>query len=145
MICRQSGSPSSAATSESQLAERGNSGRVRALNSSSVVVTRRTLAPPVGRSHPFAPHSDRFRLFAWGVVPDQDGSPTVTRNQVSGAKRFNGGEGYYDNTCWFTTKRPLWPSPSGRTAGGQPSNHKWPIDRRKTDRSHTAFGFAEES
>lgn len=44
--------------------------------------------------------------FTWGVVPDPDGSPTATRNQVSGVKRFNGGEGcYYDsNTCWFTTK-----------------------------------------
>lgn len=31
--------------------------------------------------------------FTWGVVPDPDGSPTATRNQVSGAKRFNGGEG----------------------------------------------------
>ena len=44
--------------------------------------------------------------FTWGVVPDPDGSPTATRNQVSGAKRFNGGEGchYASNTCWFTTK-----------------------------------------
>jgi secreted PhoX family phosphatase len=44
--------------------------------------------------------------FTWGVVPDPDGSPTATRNQVSGAKRFNGGEGCYyaGNTCWFTTK-----------------------------------------
>ncbi|MET0133963.1 MAG: alkaline phosphatase PhoX [Kibdelosporangium sp.] len=39
-------------------------------------------------------------------VPDPDGSPTATRSQVSGAKRFNGGEGcYYANgICWFTTK-----------------------------------------
>src|SRR6185312_17157807 len=39
-------------------------------------------------------------------VPDVDGSPTRTRDQVSGAKRFNGGEGcYYANDrCWFTTK-----------------------------------------
>ncbi|MFI0444295.1 alkaline phosphatase PhoX [Actinomadura sp. 6N118] len=44
--------------------------------------------------------------FTWGTVPDPDGSPTATRNQVSGAKRFNGGEGcYYANdTVWFTTK-----------------------------------------
>ncbi|MFJ3534905.1 alkaline phosphatase PhoX [Streptomyces sp. NPDC090109] len=44
--------------------------------------------------------------FAWQNVPDPDGSPTVTRNQVSGAKRFNGGEGCYyaDDTVWFTTK-----------------------------------------
>ncbi|NBM17089.1 alkaline phosphatase PhoX [Streptomyces sp. GC420] len=42
----------------------------------------------------------------WTAVPDPDGSPTVTRSQVSGAKKFNGGEGcYYANdTCWFTTK-----------------------------------------
>ncbi|MFF4171930.1 alkaline phosphatase PhoX [Streptomyces sp. NPDC001744] len=44
--------------------------------------------------------------FTWQNVPDPDGSPTTTRNQVSGAKRFNGGEGcYYANdTVWFTTK-----------------------------------------
>ncbi|MET9935480.1 MULTISPECIES: alkaline phosphatase PhoX [unclassified Streptomyces] len=44
--------------------------------------------------------------FTWQNVPDPDGSPTVTRDQVSGAKRFNGGEGcYYANdTVWFTTK-----------------------------------------
>jgi secreted PhoX family phosphatase len=44
--------------------------------------------------------------FTWGTVPDPDGSPTVTRNQVSGAKRFNGGEGchYASDTVWFTTK-----------------------------------------
>ncbi|MCL7456774.1 alkaline phosphatase PhoX [Micromonospora echinofusca] len=43
---------------------------------------------------------------SWARVPDPDGSPTLTRNQVSGAKRFNGGEGcwYADGTCWFTTK-----------------------------------------
>ncbi|TDB71418.1 MULTISPECIES: alkaline phosphatase PhoX [unclassified Micromonospora] len=42
----------------------------------------------------------------WAPVPDPDGSPTATRGQVSGAKRFNGGEGcwYADGTCWFTTK-----------------------------------------
>lgn len=41
----------------------------------------------------------------WSRVPDPTGA-TATRNQVSGAKRFNGGEGcYYANdTCWFTTK-----------------------------------------
>ncbi|MFI6784697.1 alkaline phosphatase PhoX [Micromonospora sp. NPDC050276] len=44
--------------------------------------------------------------FSWAAVPDPDGSPTVTRSQVSGAKSFNGGEGcYYSNdTLWFTTK-----------------------------------------
>ncbi|MFI7019854.1 alkaline phosphatase PhoX [Streptomyces sp. NPDC050164] len=41
----------------------------------------------------------------WARVPDPSGT-TATRNQVSGAKRFNGGEGCYyaDDTCWFTTK-----------------------------------------
>ncbi len=41
----------------------------------------------------------------WSKVPDPTGA-TATRNQVSGAKRFNGGEGCYyaDDTCWFTTK-----------------------------------------
>lgn len=44
--------------------------------------------------------------FTWANVPDPDGSPTATRNQVSGAKRFNGGEGlhYANDTAWFTTK-----------------------------------------
>lgn len=44
--------------------------------------------------------------FTWGTVPDPDGSPTATRYQVSGVKRFNGGEGlhYANNTAWFTTK-----------------------------------------
>lgn len=43
---------------------------------------------------------------SWAPVPDPDGSPTYTRDQVSGAKRFNGGEGcwYAEGTCWFTTK-----------------------------------------
>ncbi|SCG51766.1 alkaline phosphatase PhoX [Micromonospora coxensis] len=43
---------------------------------------------------------------SWARVPDPDGYPTSTRQQVSGAKRFNGGEGcwYADGTCWFTTK-----------------------------------------
>ncbi len=42
----------------------------------------------------------------WANVPDPDGSPTATRNQVSGVKRFNGGEGcWYDNgIVYFTTK-----------------------------------------
>ncbi|MEU6454277.1 alkaline phosphatase PhoX [Streptomyces sp. NPDC047065] len=41
----------------------------------------------------------------WARVPDPSGA-TATRGQVTGAKRFNGGEGcYYANdTCWFTTK-----------------------------------------
>ncbi|MEU2113087.1 alkaline phosphatase PhoX [Streptomyces sp. NPDC019507] len=44
--------------------------------------------------------------FSWANVPDPDGSPTATRSQVSGAKRFNGGEGchYANDTVWFTTK-----------------------------------------
>ncbi|RAY15572.1 translocation protein TolB [Actinomadura craniellae] len=44
--------------------------------------------------------------FTWANVPDPDGSPTATRNQVSGVKRFNGGEGchYANDTLWFTTK-----------------------------------------
>jgi len=43
---------------------------------------------------------------SWAPVPDPDGSPTRTRDQVAGAKRFNGGEGchYSGGTCWFTTK-----------------------------------------
>ncbi|MEU4776633.1 alkaline phosphatase PhoX [Micromonospora sp. NPDC023633] len=43
---------------------------------------------------------------SWARVPDPDGSPTLTRDQVAGAKKFNGGEGcwYADGTCWFTTK-----------------------------------------
>ncbi|MFE9644812.1 alkaline phosphatase PhoX [Streptomyces sp. NPDC006365] len=44
--------------------------------------------------------------FTWTNVPDRDGSPTYTRDQVSGAKIFNGGEGchYASDTVWFTTK-----------------------------------------
>jgi secreted PhoX family phosphatase len=44
--------------------------------------------------------------FTWANVPDPDGSPTATRNQVSGAKRFSSGEGlhYANDTAWFTTK-----------------------------------------
>ncbi|WP_452672781.1 alkaline phosphatase PhoX [Streptomyces amritsarensis] len=44
--------------------------------------------------------------FTWQNVPDPDGSPTATRSQVSGAKKFNGGEGchYANDTVWFTTK-----------------------------------------
>ncbi|EFL23115.1 conserved hypothetical protein [Streptomyces himastatinicus ATCC 53653] len=44
--------------------------------------------------------------FSWANVPDPDGSPTVTRDQVSTAKIFNGGEGchYANDTVWFTTK-----------------------------------------
>ncbi|WP_371785471.1 alkaline phosphatase PhoX [Streptosporangium subroseum] len=44
--------------------------------------------------------------FSWANIPDPDGSPTVTRSQVSGSKSFNGGEGCYyaNNTVWFTTK-----------------------------------------
>jgi len=44
--------------------------------------------------------------FSWVNVPDPDGSPALTRYQVSGAKVFNGGEGcwYAADTVWFTTK-----------------------------------------
>ncbi|WTW95586.1 PhoX family protein [Streptomycetaceae bacterium NBC_01309] len=44
--------------------------------------------------------------YTWANVPDPDGSPTATRNQVSGSKKFNGGEGchYANDTLWFTTK-----------------------------------------
>jgi secreted PhoX family phosphatase len=43
---------------------------------------------------------------AWANVPDPDGSPTATRNQVANTKRFNGGEGchYANGVCFFTTK-----------------------------------------
>ncbi|MEB3366539.1 alkaline phosphatase PhoX [Saccharopolyspora mangrovi] len=43
---------------------------------------------------------------SWVTVPDPDGSPTPTRDQVAGAKIFNGGEGafYRNGTCYFTTK-----------------------------------------
>ena len=42
----------------------------------------------------------------WAKVPDRDGSPTRTRDQVVGATRFNGGEGafYKDGFVYFTTK-----------------------------------------
>jgi secreted PhoX family phosphatase len=42
----------------------------------------------------------------WRRVPDPDGFPVTTRNQVSAAKHFDGGEGCYyaGGTCWFTTK-----------------------------------------
>ncbi len=45
-------------------------------------------------------------VLSWANIPDPDGSPTRTRNQVSGARRFNGGEGAYyrAGTCFFTTK-----------------------------------------
>jgi hypothetical protein len=45
---------------------------------------------------------------SWARVPNPTPSSgsTPTRNQVSGAKRFNGGEGCYyaDGLCYFTTK-----------------------------------------
>jgi secreted PhoX family phosphatase len=45
-------------------------------------------------------------VLAWKNVPDPDGYPTATRNQVANTKRFNGGEGCYyaDGVCFFTTK-----------------------------------------
>jgi secreted PhoX family phosphatase len=53
-----------------------------------------------------APASLTSGRVTWAPVSDVDGSPTQTRNQVSGAKRFNGGEGCYyaQGRCWFTTK-----------------------------------------
>ncbi|MEV6522881.1 alkaline phosphatase PhoX [Longispora sp. NPDC051575] len=44
--------------------------------------------------------------FTWANIPDPDGSPTATRSQVPGAKKFNGGEGchYANDQVWFTTK-----------------------------------------
>ncbi|MEU5974156.1 alkaline phosphatase PhoX [Streptomyces sp. NPDC047315] len=44
--------------------------------------------------------------YRWADVPDPDGSPTATRSQVSGAKKFSSGEGchYADDKVWFTTK-----------------------------------------
>jgi secreted PhoX family phosphatase len=49
---------------------------------------------------------ERSGALSWVTVPDPDGSPTRTRSQVSGAKRFNGGEGCYYRAgiCYFTTK-----------------------------------------
>lgn len=43
---------------------------------------------------------------SWAPVPDRDGSLTLTRRQVSGAKKFDGGEGcvYADDKVWFTAK-----------------------------------------
>ncbi|MGG7574483.1 alkaline phosphatase PhoX [Streptomyces sirii] len=45
-------------------------------------------------------------VLSWANVPAPDGSPTPTRDQVSGAKLFNGGEGchYRSGICYFTTK-----------------------------------------
>ena len=42
----------------------------------------------------------------WRAVPDPSAATTETRYQVSGALRFNGGEGcFYDrDVCYFTTK-----------------------------------------
>lgn len=42
----------------------------------------------------------------WVRVPDPAGTPTRTRRQVKGARRFNGGEGawYSAGSVWFTTK-----------------------------------------
>jgi secreted PhoX family phosphatase len=45
-------------------------------------------------------------MLGWAPVPDPDGSPVPTRNQVPNTKRFNGGEGAWwgANTLRFTTK-----------------------------------------
>ncbi|KWX02941.1 Uncharacterized protein LI90_3990 [Carbonactinospora thermoautotrophica] len=37
-------------------------------------------------------------VLSWVNVPDPDGSPTATRKQVSTAKKFNGGEGCYQDS-----------------------------------------------
>ena len=52
------------------------------------------------------PNSQTSGAVTWKAVPDPDGSPTSTRNQVAGTKRFDGGEGCYyaAGVCWFTTK-----------------------------------------
>jgi hypothetical protein len=54
----------------------------------------------------------------WQPVPDRDGFPRPTRNQVTAAKRFDGGEGCYyaEGTCWFTTKgdNRVWAYDAGR-------------------------------
>ncbi|MBB1252019.1 alkaline phosphatase PhoX [Streptomyces alkaliterrae] len=44
--------------------------------------------------------------YTWATVPNPSGSGTATRDQVSGAKRFNGGEGCHwaGDHVWFTTK-----------------------------------------
>jgi hypothetical protein len=46
------------------------------------------------------------RATHWAPVPDPLATTVSTRHQVSGALRFDGGEGaWYDaGTCWFTTK-----------------------------------------
>ncbi|WP_180687058.1 alkaline phosphatase PhoX [Streptomyces gossypiisoli] len=45
-------------------------------------------------------------VLSWADVPDPDGQPKATRQQVPGTKRFDGGEGchYKSGTCFFTTK-----------------------------------------
>jgi secreted PhoX family phosphatase len=49
---------------------------------------------------------ERSGALSWAQVPDPAGTSTRTRRQVSGAKRFNGGEGCYyrDGIAYFTTK-----------------------------------------
>jgi secreted PhoX family phosphatase len=50
--------------------------------------------------------TDRRGTLGWAPVPDPDGKPERTRDQVRTAKRFNGGEGCYyrSGVCYFTTK-----------------------------------------
>ena len=45
-------------------------------------------------------------VLGWAVVPDPDGDPDVTRDQVANAKRFDGGEGaaISKGRLVFTTK-----------------------------------------
>jgi secreted PhoX family phosphatase len=43
---------------------------------------------------------------SWQPVPEPGGTPTATKDQVPGTKRFDGGEGacFFDGTVYFTTK-----------------------------------------
>lgn len=62
--------------------------------------------------------TERRGMLAWVAVPDPAGDPVRTRNQVRGAKRFNGGEGcfYRAAVCYFTTKgdNRVWAYDAGR-------------------------------
>ncbi len=61
--------------------------------------------PVAGNSSFSGALSEVSGVLSWANVPDPDGSPTPTRDQVSGAKLFNGGEGchYRSDICYFTT------------------------------------------
>lgn len=67
----------------------------------------------------------------WAAVPDPDGSPTPTRYQVAGVKRFAGGEG-----CVYAGGR-AWPSSSGssvKTARRSPARRSARTGRGSTSR-----------